>query len=391
MRKRLFLLSGVLLTFLTVSADVSPNPIRIKGIVSKQPVNIQMVSEIVRVDLFKDSSIVECSFNMKNLGQASEIEVGFPMMNFYHWSDDKSNDLNKDKFQVWVRGEAVNKVNIYIPDELKGLFLKKADRSGGYSEELYKELRLYENENKPWYLWKTRFNKDESMQIIVRYSLPTGANKLNRFFNYILSTGAGWKGNIEQADVIVTVKDFAMDQLIKMSPSNYVKKENQLIWRFKDLEPDSDDDIFIDYEDVKGSYKERLAKMKANSPTFYIDNVKTDSISELEQLSKIAKLSISKTRNDTDKNGSVHIFTDIFAFSSFLKKIRSAFPKIYQQLSQETAEGIKGNYVLIVNDREIKQDLMLGKLLDLNNSKLLSIKILKAIDNRKVISIKEKV
>jgi hypothetical protein len=395
LKKNLSFLLAIIFISLNVSGDVIPNPIRIKGIVPRHPVNIQMVSEIVLVDLFKDSSIVECKFNMKNLGKASEVEIGFPMMNFYlwppkgyMWMPSKDDDIYKDKFKVWVNGETINKVSIYIPDELKDLFLKESkNHNENYNPEWYKQIRMYEQENKPWYLWKTRFSKNESMQIIVKYSLPSGATRLNRFFNYILNTGSSWKGKIEHADVIVSVKDFGMDQLIKMSPSNYLKKDNQLIWNFKDLEPTSDDDIFIDYEEIKGSYKERIARNKANMLPYYIDNIKTDSIDSL-RLDNVAKVSVLRG-NDIDKSGSVYVYTNAFVFKSFLEKIKKGFSKINDQLSKESAENIRKNYLLIVNGKELKQGFVFAKLFDLDSSKILSITIRRTTHKKKVILIKE--
>jgi hypothetical protein len=93
MYKTLLLASIICINFLNAFADIIPDPVKVKGIIPAQPVNVQMVSEQVTVDLYKDSSFVQCVFNMKNFGKAQVLEVGFPMMNFYTWNPNFENPV----------------------------------------------------------------------------------------------------------------------------------------------------------------------------------------------------------------------------------------------------------------------------------------------------------
>jgi len=376
-----FLFILVFLSFLYTSADVSPNPVKVKGIVPRYPVNIQMVSERVVVDLFKDSSIVTCTFNMKNFGNSKEIEIGFPMMSFYHWRD--NNENVKDKFDVWVNGKRINKVDIYIPEELKKTVNGESILSNN-------QLSQQEDENKPWYLWKTKFGKNESLQIIVKYSLPSGANKIKNYFNYLVSTGAGWKGKITQADVIVNLMDIPADQIIKISPAGFTKTEKQISWSFKNLEPTTNDDILIDYENVKGEYEKRQAERIANAPIWYIDDVKADSISPLGTLgpNMIATMDVLKDPFQP-KKGIIKVYTIPFVYKNFLQKIKAPFPEIFIQLEKEHAKDLKSNYVLIVNDSIITENDFWSKIVKLNNSGIVALEV-KLINNKKSIIIKEK-
>ena len=373
-----FLFILVFLSFLYTSADVSPNPVKVKGIVPRYPVNIQMVSERVMVDLFKDSSIVTCTFNVKNFGNSKEIEIGFPMMSFYHWRD--NNENVKDKFDVWVNGKRINKVDIYIPEELKKTVNGESILSNN-------QLSQQEDENKPWYLWKTKFGKNESLQIIVKYSLPSGANKIKNYFNYLVSTGAGWKGKITQADVIVNLMDIPADQIIKISPAGFTKTEKQISWSFKNLEPTTNDDILIDYENVKGEYEKRLAESIANAPTYYVDDLLVDSLSNLDPKT-IANVLVL---NDVvSRKGIVQFFTKPFVHKKFLEKINALSPEIFSQLAKENEEDLKLNYVLIVNDEITAQSDFWRKISELNKSVILTLEI-KMIDNKKLIVVKEKI
>jgi hypothetical protein len=96
-----FIIPLIILMSHSAQADISPNPIQIKGIIPSHPVNIQMVSEIVSIQLSMDSALVECTFNMHNLGKAQDLEIGFPMMNFYLFRDEYP---DQDKFKVWTKG-----------------------------------------------------------------------------------------------------------------------------------------------------------------------------------------------------------------------------------------------------------------------------------------------
>ena len=65
-------------------ADIAPNPIKAKSISPKEQTSIRMESEKVIIDLYNDSSVVKCLFNMKNLGEQEKIQIGFPEMTFHY-------------------------------------------------------------------------------------------------------------------------------------------------------------------------------------------------------------------------------------------------------------------------------------------------------------------
>ena len=60
MKINLTILTLILACNYSVFADIAPNPIRAKGIVTSLTTDIRMVSEKVTVDLFQDHSEVEC-------------------------------------------------------------------------------------------------------------------------------------------------------------------------------------------------------------------------------------------------------------------------------------------------------------------------------------------
>jgi hypothetical protein len=359
-------------------ADVNPNPIQIKGIIPNQPVNIQMVSEIVTVDLFKDSSTVNCVFNMHNLGNSQNLEIGFPIMNFYLWTFQVDNylldDANKNNFHVTVNGKKVETINMYVPANLKKI-LKSINSDGGY-----KLLDEYTNQNRPWYLWEAHFDKNESQQITVKYVLPNGANHLYSFFNYLLSTGAGWAGKIENARIIVNLKDIPVDQIIDVAPKNYKQQSNIITWDFKNVKPTINDDILIKYERVKGSYAAEMEKL--NKTQSYIDNKKV-SYSQLNQLKATDIASVSVAGNPR----AIIIYTKRYALENFKNKIKSINQTAWEQISNESVDTFANAYNLIVNSKAIQADRLFDNLIAIDTSKILSMHLTREKAGRETISI----
>ncbi|MCE5206561.1 MAG: hypothetical protein LLF80_10725 [Porphyromonadaceae bacterium] len=90
-----------------------------------------------------------------------------------------------------------------------------------------------------------------------------------RFFTYLLSTGAPWKGTIGKAEIIVNLKDIEMDSIVYKKPDNCIISNGQLIWTFLDFEPTSNDDIEIKYNSNKILYTGK----KPISPVYIVDKI----------------------------------------------------------------------------------------------------------------------
>ena len=225
-------------------ADIAPNPIKAKSIGQKDQTSIRMESEKVIIDLYNDSSVVKCLFNMKNLGEQEKLQIGFPEMIFHYYLQ-KSKVEEANRFEVKENGKVVN---LFFSDSLK------YDRENRKKEESYKI-------KEEWYLWESEFKKGESKTIEVQYSLPFGMlYKTNeRFFTYLLSTGLNWNGTIGKAEIFVNLKDIEIDSITSQKPNNCVINNNQLIWTFSDLEPTTNNDIKIFYNSNKILYtREKL-------------------------------------------------------------------------------------------------------------------------------------
>lgn len=293
--------------FSSLYADIAPNPIVSKGIYTIDKCNIQMTSEVVNINLSKDSSIVECIFYLKNLGDSITIEIGFPEMNFEYYNDCYWVYKNKDKnlFQIQIDSDTIQNFKLKAPrdldsiykeytyiDSINNIYIKKVDsiNNTNYPMELWdKQDSIFNSELKqldslevwrkqftsevelfrkienlkmrkeyPWYVWQVKFEKDEIKKIIVRYTMPTGIQRHNekryRYFKYLLNTGSGWKDSINTAEINIYINDnINLKHIIDVSPKKYKKskKGRTISWNFKNLEPSIDDDIYVKFFDNK--------------------------------------------------------------------------------------------------------------------------------------------
>jgi hypothetical protein len=294
----------LLLLFVTNNGwtDIAPNPIILKSIMTNTDCDIRMDTEIVDIDLYADSSFVSCTFNMINQGDSLTLPIGFPVMNFFHWSMGLYGKNDKDKFEIYVDGLKLDENDIEVPDRMKSTYnkylrvmqveeeySKKTDSlktkfgvierrnktiypMGNYSaydkayskifqwrqtqpyldSELFNEFdSLMNNENYAWYIWKVRFQKGESKTIKVNYMVPSGIGYGGeyRFTKYLLSTGSGWKGKIRRAEINVKLQNVKSKTLETISPLSYKfdKKAKTISWTFSDIEPTTDDDICVKY------------------------------------------------------------------------------------------------------------------------------------------------
>lgn len=235
--------------------DIAPNPIAAKGIMSHKECKIQMVSELVEVELYKDSAFVTCHFKMENKGDKTNLEIGFPVMEFQYWSFGGYTPQDKSRFTITVDDQEITKNHIKVPQELQKLYdtyMDSYSKDLGISGDVISEFSdKVENGSFPWYVWDATFDEGEQKDIKVSYKLPSGIGygAHYRYFNYILHTGSGWYGDIKKADIILRLHDINFDLIEKISPKgNIVNKSDKTIsWQFLDIEPSKDDDIYIQY------------------------------------------------------------------------------------------------------------------------------------------------
>lgn len=347
-------------------ADIAPNPIQARGISSRLPTEVKMTYEKVTVVLTLDSSFVHCYFRLHNEGKAEKIQIGYPCMNTSPYTLQNSSVA---PINVFKNGKRIETINMTISDP-KGLSTDK----------------------KSWYLWDTYFEKNETMVIEIDYSLPHGIVKSDLYykFDYLLSTGSGWKGSIDTAEINVTLKDFEKNLILKATPENYTSSSNQLIWRLYDIEPTTKDDISIKYEKRAGQYDE---KIKKSGPTYFLNETiilstdirfpnDLDSVDPRDILHiKVIKDSIdakSKFPNINCSAGLILIYTNSFIPERLIGILNSKVEGEKKgSIKPIPISDFSNKYSLEINGKNIKRENIPFELVRIDESKISQVSIKK--------------
>lgn len=164
---------------------------------------------------------IEVIFNLHNTGKAIQLEIGFP---------NTTNQKEKLKdFEVLSYPDLV-------PFDVALNFKEGTLLSG--IEDYY---------HFSYYSWVVDFEENERKSLIVRYKLesPDG-------IEYILKTGALWKGRIDEIDVNVEFSEPASFLEIEAEPENYYYNGKGIQWQFKNIEPSFD--LYIKHVPVPEFY-----------------------------------------------------------------------------------------------------------------------------------------
>jgi hypothetical protein len=297
-----------------------------------------MESEKVIIDLYNDSSVVKCLFNMKNLGEQEKLQIGFPDMSFYHYSI-KSKVDEANRFEVKENGKVIK---FDFSDTLR------------YDKEYRKKVESYQIKEE-WYLWDSEFQKGESKTIEVQYSLPFGMNyKSNkRFFTYLLSTGANWKGTIGKAEIIINLKDIEMDSIISQKPNNCVIGNKQLTWTLLDFEPSTNDNIYVRYNSSKILY----TRKKFIPPVLIVDEILVKEFDDVNKIkpNDIASLEVIGKPEETKKytnqnNGVIKIYTKDFVLTELKRLIKA---KSKEKIVLPDYDQLKAEYRLFIDGDKV--------------------------------------
>jgi hypothetical protein len=187
------------------------------------PINtnkIRMVSEKVTVTIGERDAHVKCEFLFENTTQGEiKAKLGFPSF--------KSSPEMSEKGPLRNFTSSINgiKANVELKNELR----KKYDP-------VLKESFEY---ILPWHIWNVVFPPEQRIKIENSYDVTLSFDYYNSWFEYILTTGANWKGPIGHALIEVEYKDRKdlQKRLIKASPANFQVIDNKIVWNLRDFVP----------------------------------------------------------------------------------------------------------------------------------------------------------
>lgn len=214
----------------TALADVAPpiNPPGSNPQPGSETTQVRMVAETVLIDVQKDTTPdslgrahVTADFTMHNLGNTAEnMAVRFPI---------SAND-GRDQYP-----------------EITNVIIKVNGKQVSYRRASYPELR-YQSKDVPWAEFDITFPAGQDVPIQVSYDLNGSGYAPYAAFYYILETGAGWKGTIGSADIILRLPYPASTQNVIMdlqigwaeTTPKGVFQANEVRWHFENFEPGPD-------------------------------------------------------------------------------------------------------------------------------------------------------
>jgi len=98
-----------------------------------------------------------------------------------------------------------------------------------------------------WAVFDIRFPVNQDVLVRVDYSAETWGFGYDMLLQYVLETGAGWKGPIKQAYIVARFPYITTDENIttELTTPGFQYLYNEIFWSYRDLEPTPDDNINI--------------------------------------------------------------------------------------------------------------------------------------------------
>ncbi len=262
-------------------ADIAPEPQFGESLAPRRPTEVAMREETVRTRLERDRATVRAEFVLENTGPATTLEVGFPDVAYPadHAADGPPVGLSGvmlQAFRVRVDGAPVPITYRHVPigesresldssrERIAALREQiRAERDPGRAAALGGELAEEEKRIsggpgaekewafRGWLVWTMSLREAERRVVAVSYWVSYEGHKesgpLNeRRFRYVLRTGAGWKGPIGRARILVSFDEgVSLRHVRRAEPPPTSREESGLAWDFRDLEPDRDIELVV--------------------------------------------------------------------------------------------------------------------------------------------------
>lgn len=196
-------------------ADDAPLILTAQGVNPINNKSIRLVRERVDINLFADAmggyADVKAALTFKNMGKEQKVLMGFPAGTI----DKEKNEI--EKFSTNINGQKL-------------------------------PIKYYKQGDNAWHCWDVSFASGEEKTIISNYKYQDGFAAMQMMFFYPLETGRYWKGNIGEAIINLHLKGIEVRELRTVLPGNFkVTGENNVVWKFKDFEPDELSNIKIFY------------------------------------------------------------------------------------------------------------------------------------------------
>ena len=203
---------------------------------------------------------VECIFHFVNTGNEAEVTVGFPNLYYDGVDQDRS------------RG-TINDFKCFVDNQPCMVQIKTGVQNPVYPKMVYPEV----------FIWKVHFAEGQHRFIKNTYNFRgSGTSDGNVYINYILKTGALWKGSIGSAIISIDIKGLDKDFITIVKPKGGKITGDKIRWILTNFEPKDDLEVI---------YNNSLAVWVRNTNLA----IKNDSLSlMLRQIKSLERISWSK-------------------------------------------------------------------------------------------------
>ena len=201
--------------------------------------SVKMMSEQVDIHVKDGKSYVQCTFLFHNTGETEKVQMGFPAYGTLPPREDRQafdDDVGLYDFKSYIEGR-----------EVKTEIRKGLQQEGHNLDPLY-----FPN----WYVWEMEIKKGESKRVVNSYWMHNTYDSMGgEMIQYVLKTGATWKGEIEYGKITVSFEepflpqnfnifDYGLYENNKNVRVTINPEEKAIVWEFYVLEPDFDIGIY---------------------------------------------------------------------------------------------------------------------------------------------------
>ena len=210
---------------------------------------VEVVREDLAIKLYRDHAMVEVEYTMHNTGAALHVRAGFPSLGLEPQPGEKHEEIEDYSIQAddaaveftRERGDA---------KPLRYLYDKKFSEMAEFFEvPAGEEPMMLE-----WLVSTVPFTADQTRKIRILYKsiyascsggYSADFEDCDDRFAYVLSTGAAWKGPIQQGRVTIEAMVMDAGKLIITPSGRFQRVGNRLTWEFHNLKPFAADDIVV--------------------------------------------------------------------------------------------------------------------------------------------------
>jgi len=193
--------------------------------------DIRMVSEQVKIVLSPTKVTVEGTYYLKNERDTVTAVVGYPRGVL---------EKSLDDFTVTVDDKPVTVLSQPGRAEAGRMEEPARPQTGKPVKSSYQ----FEGPYPEWKTFNVDFAAGQQRKVVVSYHVtPAELKTVDKgkllAYVYALTTGATWKGNIDEAQIEVTLDGLSMQDIVTVTPKAGKTTVNRapLLWVFKDFKP----------------------------------------------------------------------------------------------------------------------------------------------------------